>query len=170
MPRRGVVVSDINVKSQLELLKVRRELERLMARLAAERSTEPDRERFRAIAAGMHDAAGKVDDVAFMRLDRELNLHVAEACRNDYAQRAMTLINGLSRRFWYVHYKQVLDLPLCAKLHAELAQTIASGQQDAAAAASDNLIDYIEEFTRASLEASVDFTASARRLTADKQA
>ena len=38
IPRRGVMVSDIDVKSQLELLVVRRELERLMARLAAERA------------------------------------------------------------------------------------------------------------------------------------
>lgn len=161
MPRRGVVVSDINVKNQLELLKVRRELERLMARLAAQRSTTADREIFQAIAQGMREAAKKIDDVAFMRLDRELNLHIAETCRNDYAQRAMSLTHGLSRRFWYVHYKQVLDLPLCARLHAELAEAIQSGKQREAAAASDRLIDYIEEFTRASLEASVDFAASA---------
>ncbi len=152
IPRRGVRVSEIDVKSQLELLIVRRELERLMARLAAERAGEADRARFRGIAEGMLKTAITEDDVTFMRLDRELNALVADACHNAYARNAMELIHGLSRRFWYVHYRQVLDLPLCARLHADLADTIRSGHAHRAAQASDRLIDYIEEFTRKSLD------------------
>lgn len=156
MPRRGVVVSDIDVRRQLELLAVRRELERLMARLAARRASPDELQNFERIAAEMRESAKLNDDVTFMRLDWELNQLVSSACRNEYAQRAMALTHGLSRRFWYVHYKQVLDLPLCARLHAELSEAIASRDQEAAAAASDKLIDYIEEFTRASLDAPLE--------------
>lgn len=152
MPRRGIVVSDINVQSQLELLRVRRELERLMARLGSGRASTAEREEFRRISDGMRRAAKQKDDVTFMRLDGELNKLIAQASRNEYARRAMSLTHGLSRRFWYVHYKEVLDLPLCARLHAELADAIASGNEDKAAVASDRLIDYIETFTRASLD------------------
>ncbi len=152
IPRRGVMVSEIDVKSQLELLIVRRELERLMARLAAERAGEEDRARFRGIAEGMLKTAITEDDVTFMRLDRDLNELVAAACHNAYARNAMELIHGLSRRFWYMHYRQVLDLPLCARLHADLADTIRSGHAHRAAQASDRLIDYIEEFTRKSID------------------
>jgi len=152
MPRRGVVVSEIDVRRQLELLLVRRELERLMARLAARRASEDERQRFERIAAGMRETAESRDDVTFMRFDDELNQLVSSACRNEYAQRAMDLTHGLSRRFWYVHYKQVLDLPLCANLHAALAETIASRDENDAAAASDRLIDYIETFTRAAID------------------
>lgn len=157
IPRRGVMVSDIDVKSQLELLVVRRELERLMARLAAERASAGDRRRFHEIVEGMLKTAITEDDVTFMRLDRELNELVSDACRNAYAKNAMELIHGLSRRFWYMHYRQVLDLPLCARLHAELADTIRSGHAHRAAQASDRLIDYIEEFTRKSLDVAVSF-------------
>ncbi|RIA47667.1 GntR family transcriptional regulator [Dichotomicrobium thermohalophilum] len=153
MPRRGVVVSEINVKKQLELLLVRRELERLMARLAARRATNEEREHFARIAADMRESADANDDVMFMRLDGELNHLLSETCRNAYAQGAMSLMQGLSRRFWYVHYKQVLDLPKCASLHADLADAIASADEEAAALASDRLIDYLETFTRASLDA-----------------
>ncbi|MGI9410186.1 MAG: GntR family transcriptional regulator [Hyphomicrobiaceae bacterium] len=163
LPRRGILVSQIDVKAQLELLMVRRELERLMARLAAQRASDDERETFGDIARGMRAAAAIEDDVTFMRLDRELNQLVAAACRNDYARSAMELTYGLSRRFWYVHYKQVLDLPLCARLHAELAEAIESGRQRAAASASDRLIDYIEEFTRAALDAPISFTRQPRR-------
>ena len=72
-----------------------------------------------------------------IRLDRELNELVSDACRNAYAKNAMELIHGLSRRFWYMHYRQVLDLPLCARLHAELADTIRSGHAHRAARSSD---------------------------------
>lgn len=153
MPRRGVVVSEIDVKKQLELLLVRRELERLMARLAARRATPHEREVFARIAGDMRETAETNDDVGFMRLDGELNQLLSEACRNTYAQGAMSLMQGLSRRFWYVHYKQVLDLPKCASLHANLGDAIAPGDQEAAALASDRLIDYLETFTRASLDA-----------------
>lgn len=153
LPRRGIVVSEICTENQLELLTVRRELERLMARLAARRSTESDRDAFKAIALGMREAAKANDAFAFMRLDRELNLLVATACRNVYAKASMELTYVLSRRFWFAHHKQVLDLPLCASLHADLADAIRSRRQREAAAASDRLMDHIEEFTRATLDA-----------------
>lgn len=153
LPRRGVMVSEINVRSQLELLRVRRELERLMAQLASRRATAEEKARFKELAKEMNVCARKDDDVGFMRLDREMNLLVSRACRNEYAQRAMGLTHGLSRRFWYMHYKQVLDLPRCAKLHAQLAAAIGSGEAEKAMQASDDLLDYIESFTRAALDA-----------------
>jgi DNA-binding GntR family transcriptional regulator len=151
MPKRGIAIAEVNVRSQLRLLEVRRELERLLARLAARRATREQRQRFDAIAAGMDAAAREDDDAAFMRLDREFNLLVLDAARNEYAAGAMTLMHGLSRRFWYIHYKEVADLPLAAKLHADIARAVAAADQDAAAAASDRLLDYIEDFTRATL-------------------
>ena len=67
----------------------------------------------------------------------------------------MGLTHGLSRRFWYMHYKEVLDLPRCATLHAALAAAIAKGDAEGAMNASDALLDYIESFTRAALDAQV---------------
>jgi DNA-binding GntR family transcriptional regulator len=99
----------------------------------------------------MDRAAKAKDDIAFMRLDRELNRLVVEAAHNTYAARSMKLLQGLSRRFWYMHYRQAADLPLCARLHANQARAIAQGNGDAAARASDKLIDYVESFTRATV-------------------
>jgi DNA-binding GntR family transcriptional regulator len=151
MPKRGIVVSEVNVRSQLRLLEVRRELERLLARCAARRATAEQRAAFEAIVAEMAAAGRDDDDATFMRLDREFNLLVIEAARNEYAAGAMTLMHGLSRRFWYIHYKEVADLPLASRLHADIARAIAASDQGAAAAASDRLMDYIETFTRATL-------------------
>ena len=48
LPRRGILVSDINVRNQLELLAVRREVERLMARLCAVRASQEEKNAFHA--------------------------------------------------------------------------------------------------------------------------
>jgi len=152
LPRRGILVSQINVESQLRLLEGRREIERLIARRAAKLSTETEREIFREIALGMQQADKEADDIAFLRLDRLFNIVSCKAARNEYAANAMGLMHGLSRRFWYQHYKDVADLPRCARLHADLSTAIADGNVDAAAAASDRLLDYIENFTCETLE------------------
>jgi DNA-binding GntR family transcriptional regulator len=148
LPRRGILVSDLNPRNQLLVLEVRRELERLLSRAGADRASKEQRERLQDIARGMDRAAKANDDIAFMRLDRELNRLVVEAAHNTYAARSMKLLQGLSRRFWYMHYRQAADLPLCARLHANQARAIARGDADAAARASDKLIDYVENFTR----------------------
>lgn len=151
LPRRGVLVSDIDLRSQLRLLEVRRVLERLMARSAAERASPEERAQFAAIAAGMRDASANADDIAFMRLDKEFNTLVALTARNEYATRSMGLMHGLSRRFWYQHYKEAADLPLSARLHAEVAEAIAAREPEKAGQASDRLVDYIESFARSTL-------------------
>src|SRR2546423_9439845 len=151
LPRKGILVSDINPRHQLLVLEVRRELERLLCRAGAERATQEQRTRMLAIARGMDRSAKTNDDISFMRLDRELNGLMMEAAHNDYAARSMKLLQGLSRRFWYMHYREAADLPLCARLHAEQARAIAKGDGDAAARRSDRLMDYVESFTRATV-------------------
>ncbi len=153
MPRRGVLVSGINVRSQLRLVEVRREIDRLMCRSAAVRATDAERAAFRDIAEGMTQAAATDDDVAFMRLDRQFNELVAATCRNEYAANAMGLMAGLVRRFWFMHHKHVADMPLAARRHADVALAIARGDPAAAATASDRLVDYAEACTRASVDA-----------------
>jgi DNA-binding GntR family transcriptional regulator len=151
LPRKGILVSDLNPRHQLLLLEVRRELERLLSRTGAERATAEQRAKMLEIARGMDAAAKSNDDIAFMRLDRALNLLMIEAAHNDYAARSMKLLQGLSRRFWYMHYREAADLPLCARLHANQARAIAKGDSEAAARGSDKLMDYVESFTRATV-------------------
>lgn len=155
LPRKGILVTDINPSKQLLVLEVRRELERLMARAAAARSTAEERKVFRRIAKGMRLASGKNDDMKFMRHDNELNVLVAQASHNEYAARANQATQGLSRRFWYLHYKQAGDMPRMAEMHADLAERIADGDPKGAAEASDCLIDYVESFTRDTINSAV---------------
>lgn len=151
LPRRGVIVSDINVKGQLRLIELRREVERLVVRSAARRATEAERTRFAELADRFEKSARQNDDTTFMRVDREYNDLSVSAAKNEFAAGAMSLMHSLSRRFWYMHYKQAADMPEVAKLHADIARAIAAGDEDAAGAASDRLLDMVESFTRATV-------------------
>ncbi|MFN3207436.1 MAG: GntR family transcriptional regulator [Roseovarius sp.] len=151
MPRRGVMVSEINIAKQLQLLELRREVERLCACKAAQRATDAEREDFTELADKLAASAEARDYDAFMQLDLEFNRAVLAACRNEFIERSMRRMQGLSRRFWFQNYRVALDLERCANLHADVARKIAEGDQAAAGEASDRLIDYIYEFTRATL-------------------
>ena len=147
-PRRGIFVAEINLKKQLRLLEVRRELERLIARSAARRATDAERAGLNQLAVRFEAAAKVNDDVAFLRTDREFNTLCSAAAHNEFAALAMGLMHSLSRRFWYIHYKQAADMPLTAKLHANIARAIAAGDEERAAKSSDKLLDAIVKFTR----------------------
>ncbi len=155
LPRRGIIVSEINVNSQLRLLEVRREVERLIARSAARRATPDERKRFLQIAQTFTSSAKSNDEVSFMRVDREFNELSVAAARNEFAAGAMSLMHALSRRFWYIHFKQAANMPVTAKLHADIARAIAAGNESAAGKALDRLLDNIEAFTRATVSTDI---------------
>jgi DNA-binding GntR family transcriptional regulator len=149
LPQRGLLITPIDVGKQLRLLETRRELERLICRSAARRSTEQQRLDFGRLASEFKTAANRNDDVSFMRADREFNELCLVAARNEFAEGAMRMLHGLSRRFWYLHYKQAADMPEMAKLHSNVALAISRGEPDHAAQALDALVDNLEGFTRA---------------------
>lgn len=148
IPRKGILATELNPAKQLLALEVRRELERLMARVCAIRCIGKERAAFRRIAKGMEKAAEKNDDILFLRYDDEFNQLLKSASHNEYAARALQPLQANMRRFWYLHYKAAADLPLCARLHADIALQIAEGNVKEAGKASDRLLDYTEDFTK----------------------
>ena len=151
LPQRGLLVSEIDINKQLKLLEVRREVERLICRSAARRATDVERKTFARLAGEFVAASKRDDDVAFIRADREFNELCLAAARNEFAEGAMRLLHGLSRRFWYLHYKQAADMPEMARLHAAVGSAISKGDVDGAGQACDRLLDNIEGFTRATV-------------------
>ncbi|ABR89379.1 transcriptional regulator, GntR family [Janthinobacterium sp. Marseille] len=151
LPQRGLLVPEIDLRKQLKLLETRREVERLICKSAARRALPEERERFTRLHDEFIHAAASDDDVAFLRADREFNELSLVAARNEFAEGAMRLMHGLSRRFWYFHYKQAADVPEMARLHAAVAGAIAKGDVNAAGETLDQLLDNIETFTKATL-------------------
>src|SRR5258708_19436315 len=98
LPRKGILVSEINPHSQLRVLEARREIERLLSRASAERATEEEKQRFLAIARGKEKAARTNNDNVFMRRDRAPNQLIVHAPRNDYAAPPIKFLQSLLPR------------------------------------------------------------------------
>jgi DNA-binding GntR family transcriptional regulator len=151
LPQRGYLISHIDVRMQLRLLETRREVERLIARSAARRATSQERQRFAALADIFEKASLDNNATSFIRADREFNELSLRAARNEFTAGAMRLMHGLSRRFWYMHWRQAADMPETARAHAAIARAIARGDEAGASRALDLLLDGIEAFTKATV-------------------
>jgi DNA-binding GntR family transcriptional regulator len=153
VPRAGVIISQIDITDQFRLIEVRRELEKMLAGRAARLVTLVERETFRVLAARFR-AAGDADDAEqFIPTDREFNALIAETAHNKYALMAMSAIQAQTRRFWFLYFRRYGDLKKVCEFHARMAEAIASSDEAAARKASDDLIDYVEDYTRRTLDA-----------------
>ena len=152
LPRRGILVTSLDVRAQLQMLEVRREIERLMARKAAERATGEEREAFRHIASDMLACADAGEDIHFMRLDHEFNSLLVRTARNKFLAKSIALVAGLSRRFWFMHNQRQPDICTTAARHAAVARAIAKADGDSAARNSDKLMDHIKSITLKALD------------------
>lgn len=152
MPRRGILVTEFEVRHQLKLLELRRPLEGLLVRCSARRATEEERAAFRQIAVGMRQASKETEEIAYMRLDRTFNLLLNRSVRNEFIASAWSSSRALARRFWVQHNRGLDDFALSASLQADVCTAVAEGDEAAAVAANDKLLDYVEDFTRATLD------------------
>jgi DNA-binding GntR family transcriptional regulator len=152
LPKRGVVISEIDVFKQLKCLEVRREFERWLAGAAARRARDDERDRFSALAVGMETDACNDDGESFLAHDREFNQLLCVAARNEFAAAIMKLVHGVSRRFWFAHYKEYANLAIeVTKAHARLARAIAAGSEEEAKIMSDRLFDDAVRVAKATL-------------------
>jgi len=157
LPNRGILVSEIDVRKQLRLIEARRHVERGIATMAARRADEAQRARFAALADEMDRAALANDGTAFLALDNEFNQLLLASARNEYLASSLRMMQGLSRRFWFAHYRTVADLPETVRLHAGMARAIAAHDENGAQKWLGDLLDNVETFTRATLDADTSY-------------
>jgi DNA-binding FadR family transcriptional regulator len=93
-------------------------------------------------------AANEKNEKLFLKADKEFNDLTILAAKNEYASKALSMLQGMSRRFWFGNSHRIGDITVAAKLHANIAEAICRGDEKEAGVAVDKLLDYIEEFTR----------------------
>lgn len=142
----GIVISEIDGSAQVMAIEVRRSLERLIASKAAIRATQAEREKLLRFSQQMQDiGAFTVHD--YLDILFKINDLIADISQNPFAQRAISPLHSLSRRF-YFYYHDVLDnLAFVGRLHAARAVAIVEGSQAAAMERTDHLMDVVENYT-----------------------
>jgi len=92
--------------------------------------------------------ANYMDVVELLRQYFVAKTFTAVCSGNRFTAQAIAPLYTLSRRFYFMHHKELNDLPEVARLHAELLRAIASGDEQAAAVACDLQIDYAASFAK----------------------
>jgi DNA-binding GntR family transcriptional regulator len=146
-PRRGLVVSNIDLADHLDVIQTRRVLERLIAACAARRATALQRQEILRRAETMVQAAASGDLNAYMQADHALDVINHQACQNASAVQCVLPLIVKCRRFWYA-YQHEGEIAEGARHHLALAQGIASANEAAAMLGADQLMDYLERFAR----------------------
>jgi len=154
VPRRGIVVTEINASEYLSLLETRGVLDKLIAEQASRRATPEERVQLRHLSGKMLDAAAAGAAEAFMKADKECDSILEKACRNPYAFRAASSLHAHCRRFWSV-YAHLGSLQQSAELHARMMIGVSEGDAAEAGKASDALIRYLTIFARKALDLDV---------------
>jgi DNA-binding GntR family transcriptional regulator len=150
--RHGVQITEINAEQQLLLLETRRELERLIASRAARRRDAREALHFESLAGRFREVGRQGDVLEFIRLHSEAVRAAEEASRNRFAATAIAPCHAMSHRFYFFHHRQARDLRLACDHHAQVMKAIAAGDEARAARAADAVLDYVEGFTRATLD------------------
>ncbi len=146
-PRRGLMVSAIDLGQHFDLLHTRRALESLIAASSARRATPAQRKALVRCAQSMQKAALRQRLDEYMQADHALDQVNHEASQNQSAIKAVVPLIVQCRRFWYA-YQYEGEMDEGAAAHLALAEGIASGVESAAIGGANRLLDYLEKFAQ----------------------
>jgi DNA-binding GntR family transcriptional regulator len=141
-PRKGIVVADLNPIDVLLALDVRAVLERLVVVAATGRAGPAERAGLAVVVDGLTRAAAAGAVEGYLRADKEFDRLVSVLAANPFAARALAPLQSMSRRAWF-YFRRDADLGAAAERHDAIMKAIAAGDQPAAAAAVDALIDHV---------------------------
>lgn len=145
-PRRGIVVSPVDVGDLASLSEARIVLESFAARLAAERANADDREVARALLAELPGADDEHDERALIELDQRIHRHIYRCAHNVFVESTLNEYYTLTLRIWFLALDRVARLDDAVTEHRELLEAVCDGD---ARRAEDVMRRHIESFERA---------------------
>ena len=148
---RRLRVTDIDVREQLLMIELRREIELLLVRRAARYATRPEQDELLAMASSIAAAGEAGDANAFYHLDFEFKLLLLRAARHRFASEAIMPLWSASRRFAWIH-RTAEDIRLVAGMLCRLIRAIVAGDEAAAARETAERMDHLDRFARSTLE------------------
>lgn len=145
-PRSSIVILEMTPVRQVQLLEVRASLQEQTVRLAARRADADERARMLLLASAVEDAARIGDGELYLRIARDIHTILCQAARNEFLQGFMGSLYTLSRQFSFTHLRDV-DIPRASATHAGILRAVAARDEEAAASASQAMMDFLYDFT-----------------------
>jgi DNA-binding GntR family transcriptional regulator len=151
-PRRGMVVTTVDVRDLARLCEVRAVLEPEAARLAAERATQADLDELQELVAVLQ-LDRRRDDRALIELDRRIHHGLYHASHNPFLAETLEAYYAHALRIWMLALART-DLGSAVYEHAQLLEAVIRGNGDRAAELMRAHVEAFEEAMRDVLLAS----------------
>lgn len=151
-PRKGAFIPLISVEVQLKLLELRRVVEEFAVRRCVHRATSVQKHMMLELAGELDAVADSDDLFLYGDLLKQVHRIIVAAAQNEYLTSSMAPLQGLSRRFWFANIRdRRKELKAASQRHSASLRAICRGDEEAAAAASLSLNDYLTEFAYGTL-------------------
>ena len=130
-PRRGMFVTSVEIRDLASLTEVRSVLESHVARLAAERATDEDRDALESLLDELETRAD-LDTSELMALDERIHWQVYGSAHNPFLESTLQEYYVLALRIWYLALDQTRELERAVLGHRELLEAIRDRDADRA--------------------------------------
>ena len=146
-PRHGIQIAPIDLARERVLLRLRRDIERFVVRLAAERSGPSHRNQFLHLERLLREQRASMTVDEFNVFDRRLDRYILAAAGEPFLEHTMRPLHTIFRRIGWIHHSQVkcgASLHMTIDCHLAVLNAVANRHIDRAMAASDALIDFVD--------------------------
>ena len=142
-PRRGMFVASVDVQNLSSISEVRAVLEIKAASLAAQRSTDEDRQTTVALIAEIDAIKGDPNMTELIQLDQRIHRHIYRCTHNSFLESSLEQYYGHALRIWFLALDRVEDLSEAVIEHRALLKAIRDNDAQGAAKA---MQDHVEGF------------------------
>jgi DNA-binding GntR family transcriptional regulator len=146
-PRRGMVVTTVDVRDLARLCEVRAVLEPEAARLAAERATTQDLAEIAGLIAEIDNQRGR-NDRLLIDLDQRIHRAIYRASHNEFLAETLEGYYAHALRIWMLALDRTTELPAAVQEHHQLLEAIARGAGERAAEIMAAHVGHFEEAMR----------------------
>lgn len=146
-PRHGLQIAPIDLARERMLLRLRRDIERFVVKLAAEQAGLSHRNQILHMERVLRDKRDTISLSEFNIMDRRIDNLILAAAGEPFLEHTMRPLHTLFRRIGFLHHTHMpghADLGETVDRHLALLSAIAKRSIEQAEAASDALIDFVE--------------------------
>jgi DNA-binding GntR family transcriptional regulator len=157
-PRHGLQIAPIDLARERMLLALRRDMERFVTRLAAERASLSHRNQALHIERVLRERRNRLPIDDFNKLDRRIDALILEAAGEPFLAQTLRPLHTLYRRIGYIFHQHLpghTDLAGTVDAHLAILHAVANRRVERAVAASDALIEFIVQMFEA-MESGID--------------
>ncbi|WP_226575367.1 GntR family transcriptional regulator [Acuticoccus sediminis] len=145
MPRRGIMVTEVDLRTQLQLMEIRRGIESRLISRGTERATPAQRQEFARLVKEMEACIPGSELTRYIGFDAQFDTVIDAAAANRFLTDAMRPVHALVRRFWHTQVGTE-GLKHALTLHTRVVQAAADGDADDVRARLSELYDFGERY------------------------